>query len=103
MPKHLRLFGELFTEKASSPLFGDRSWKRIRPNRGKFAEALLVRDPALTCDVFNLPSVGPLVTERAYNRELQGRLGFVGGDFLTEPLPGGYDIIFIHTGAHDWS
>jgi hypothetical protein len=32
---------------------------------------------------------------------LAGRLGFMGGDFLNGPLPGGYDTLSFVRGLHD--
>jgi hypothetical protein len=54
----------------------------------------------LTGDVFNLPAVEPLVRGRA--AELDGRMGFVGGDFLANPLPTGYDVLSFVRVLHDW-
>ena len=65
-------------------------------------EAVLRERPALTCDVFNLPAVGPLVTTRAQSAGLGERLGFVAGDFFSGALPAGYDILSFIRALHDW-
>ena len=86
---------------ANGQLFGPRTkWLDVGGGDGTVAEALLRADARLTCDVFNLPAVAPLVEARAAG--LGGRLGFVGGDFLAEPLPGGYDVLTFARVLHDW-
>lgn len=77
-------------------------WLDVGGGDGTVAEALLREQPALTCDVFNLPSIGPLVTARARHAGLEGRLGFVAGDFLRESLPGDYDVLSFVRVLHDW-
>lgn len=67
--------------------------------------ALLTREhPTLRMDVYNLPATAPLVDR---TRERFGltpsQLGFVGGDFLAEPLPAGYDVMTFVRVLHDWS
>ncbi|NYF59779.1 methyltransferase [Micromonospora purpureochromogenes] len=69
---------------------------------GTLATHLLTDVPDLTVDVYNLPAVRPLV-EQARVRSGHGpRLGFVGGDFLAEPLPQGYDSLGFVRVLHDW-
>jgi demethylspheroidene O-methyltransferase len=77
-------------------------WLDIGGGDGTVAEALLRANPHLSCDVFNLPAACPLVEERARAAGLQGRLGAVAGDFLAEPLPGGYDVLSFVRVLHDW-
>ncbi|PXX56355.1 O-methyltransferase [Nocardia tenerifensis] len=65
--------------------------------------ALLLRDnPGLRADVYNLPALRPLVERTRDESGLGDRLGFVGGDFLAEPLPTGYDILSFVRVLHDW-
>jgi demethylspheroidene O-methyltransferase len=88
---------------ANGQVFGPRTkWLDVGGGDGTVAEALLLADPRLSCDVFNLPAVAPLVEERARAAGLAGRLGFVGGDFLAGPLPGGYDVLTFARVLHDW-
>ncbi len=77
-------------------------WLDVGGGDGTVAETLLKAAPHLTCDVFNLPSVAPLVEERSRTAGLTSRLGFVGGDFLAEPLPKGYDVLSFVRVLHDW-
>jgi demethylspheroidene O-methyltransferase len=77
-------------------------WLDVGGGDGTIAEALLREHHSISCDVFNLPSVAPLVVTRARNAGLEGRLGFVGGDFLSEALPVGYDVLSFIRVLHDW-
>jgi hypothetical protein len=82
-------------------IFGDaRRWLDVGGGDGTVMAAILRDRPALTGDVFNLPAVEPLVRGRA--AELDGRMGFVGGDFLANPLPTGYDVLSFVRVLHDW-
>jgi len=81
---------------------GHTRWLDVGGGDGTVAETLLRADPRLSCDVFNLPAVSPLVEDRARAAGLAGRLGFVGGDFLAGPLPGGYDVLSFVRVLHDW-
>jgi SAM-dependent methyltransferase len=88
---------------ARGEIFGSSArWLDVGGGDGTVAEALLRADPRLSCDVFNLPPVSPLVEERARAAGLADRLGFVGGDFLGGPLPGGYDVLTFARVLHDW-
>ncbi|MEH1011789.1 methyltransferase [Micromonospora sp. CPCC 206060] len=81
---------------------GRRRFLDIGGGDGTLAVQVLADTPDLTVDVYNLPAVEPLVDEtrnRSGNRE---RLGFVGGDFLAEPLPTGYDVLSFVRVLHDW-
>lgn len=88
---------------AQSEVFDSRTrWLDVGGGDGTVAETLLRADPRLTCDIFNLPAVAPLVEERARAAGLADRLGFVGGDFLAGPLPSGYDALSFVRVLHDW-
>jgi SAM-dependent methyltransferase/DNA-binding HxlR family transcriptional regulator len=69
---------------------------------GTLAARLLADVPDLTVDVYNLPAVRPLVQQTRIQAGYPERLGFVGGDFLTEPLPTGYDALSFVRVLHDW-
>lgn len=77
---------------ARAQLFGDaRRWLDIGGGDGTLGAALA--GGALTCDVYNLPAVRPI---------MKPGVGFVGGDFLAEPLPTGYDVLSFVRVLHDW-
>ncbi|MDY7225842.1 methyltransferase [Hyalangium rubrum] len=69
---------------------------------GTMAAALLAAHPELTVDVYNLPATEGLVVRTQEKHGLGERLGFVGGDFLREPLPRGYDAMAFVRVLHDW-
>ncbi len=69
---------------------------------GTLARRLLLSDPALHVDVYNLPALRPLVERTMGLEGTKGRLGFVPGDFLAEPLPSGYDALSFVRVLHDW-
>jgi len=69
---------------------------------GTLAAHLLEWNPGLRVDVYNLPLCGPLVERTRSERALEGRLGFVAGDFFREPLPRGYDALSFVRVLHDW-
>jgi demethylspheroidene O-methyltransferase len=77
-------------------------WLDVGGGDGTVAETLLRAHPALTCDIFNLPPVAPLVEDRARAAGLADRLGFVPGDFLAGPLPEGYGVLSFVRVLHDW-
>jgi demethylspheroidene O-methyltransferase len=87
-------YGEVFDSRTR--------WLDVGGGDGTVAEALLRADSRLACDVFNLPAACSLVEERARASGLQGRLGSVAGDFLAEPLPGGYEVLSFIRVLHDW-
>jgi demethylspheroidene O-methyltransferase len=88
---------------ANGQVFGSRTrWLDVGGGDGTVAEALLRAHLQLSCDIFNLPAVAPLVEERARAAGLADRLGFVGGDFLAGPLPEGYDVLTFARVLHDW-
>ncbi|MEU5549833.1 MULTISPECIES: methyltransferase [unclassified Micromonospora] len=69
---------------------------------GTLAAHVLDTAPELRADVYNLPAVAPLVDHTRVARGHPDRLGFVGGDFLTEELPPGYDAMSFVRVLHDW-
>lgn len=92
----------LFTARDVNGTVAAPRWLDVGGGDGTVAEALLRTDDDFACDVFNLPAVAPLVAARARQAGMQGRLGFVGGDFLREPLPDGYDVLSFIRVLHDW-
>ncbi|MFC9432212.1 methyltransferase [Nocardia sp. NPDC057030] len=69
---------------------------------GTLAVSLLRDHPGLRVDVYNLPALRPLVDRTRAQSGDRDRLGFVGGDFLAEPLPSGYDVLSFVRVLHDW-
>jgi demethylspheroidene O-methyltransferase len=92
---------------ASEVIFGDglARWLDVGGGDGTVAVGVLGNPstPAwVQCDVFNLPATAALVQERASAAGLAARIGSIGGDFLNEPLPRGYDVLSFVRVLHDW-
>jgi hypothetical protein len=77
-------------------------WLDVGGGDGSLALGVLDAVPGVTVDVFNLPSTGELITERARKSPHEGRLRVVPGDFFAEDLPGGYDVVSFVRVLHDW-
>lgn len=69
---------------------------------GTLAARLLPAAPGLRIDVYNLPTVQPLVERLRAEHDCADRLGFIGGDFLAESLPKAYDAMSFVRVLHDW-
>jgi ubiquinone/menaquinone biosynthesis C-methylase UbiE len=88
---------------------GDKLWREgqrlldVGGGDGTLAAHLLKQHPALTVDVYNLPATQPLVERTRDKHGLSAqRMGFMGGDFLNQPLPTGYDALSFVRVLHDW-
>lgn len=87
---------------------GDTLWRsgqkllEVGGGDGTLAARLVEEHAGLTVDVYNLPSTEGLVARTREKHGKSSRLGFVGGDFLSEPLPRGYDAISFVRVLHDW-
>ena len=90
---------------ASSQIFdAGRScrWLDVGGGDGTLALGVLDAVDGVTADVFNLPSTGELIAERARGSAHAKRLRVVPGDFFAEELPGGYDVVSFVRVLHDW-
>jgi demethylspheroidene O-methyltransferase len=77
-------------------------WLDIGGGDGTLAIGVLDDVPGVTADVFNLPSTGDLLAERARASGHAARLRLVPGDFFEDELPGGYDVVSFVRVLHDW-
>ena len=68
---------------------------------GAFAVAALKQNPELEAQVFDLPSVAELATQRFDTQGVAERAIAVGGNFLDDPLPEGFDAISVVRILHD--
>jgi acetylserotonin N-methyltransferase len=69
---------------------------------GHLAVAACRRYPALRAVVFDLPAALPLAREYVTASGMAERVGLVGGDFFSDPLPEG-DLYALGRIVHDWS
>jgi len=68
---------------------------------GAFAVAALNQNPELEARVFDLPSVAELANQRFETQGVAERAIAVGGNFLDDPLPEGFDLISVVRILHD--
>jgi predicted O-methyltransferase YrrM len=67
---------------------------------GAFAMAFAAKAPGLAAVVFDLPNVVPLTREYIAAAGLAGRVTTAVGDYLTDPLPKGFDLVFLSAVIH---
>jgi demethylspheroidene O-methyltransferase len=68
---------------------------------GSFLRAAARRGPQPALTLFDLPAVVALAAPRFAAAGLESRASLVGGDFTSDPLPGGHDLISLVRVAHD--
>ncbi len=68
---------------------------------GVFLQTAAARAPGLLMTLFDLPSVADLARARFAAAGVSERAEAVGGDFLTDPLPRGADLISLVRVVHD--
>jgi len=67
---------------------------------GAYTIAFLQKNPDLRAVYFDLPGVVPIAQVRIREEKLLDRVQFVGGDYLTDPLPSGCDFAFLSAIIH---
>jgi SAM-dependent methyltransferase len=67
---------------------------------GAFAMAFAEREPGLVAVVFDLPNVVPLTREYIAAAGLAARVTTAVGDYLVDPLPVGFDLVFLSAVVH---
>lgn len=67
---------------------------------GTWTVAFLRATPEATATVFDLPEVIPMAHTRIRNAGLSDRVRLVPGDFYTDDLPGGADLMWLSAIAH---
>ncbi|MEE4638526.1 MAG: methyltransferase [Wenzhouxiangella sp.] len=83
------------------PLQGSLRLLDVGGGAGAFAAAAMGRNPELQARVFDLPSVCERARQRFEDLDLGARAGACGGNFLTDPLPRGDDVISLIRVLHD--
>lgn len=97
---------------ASQPLVAGEVLDAVRLDRyrclldvgggdGRFLEAVAGRAPGLRLMLFDLPPVADRAGARFAAAGLASRAVAVGGDFLSDPLPSGADVISLVRVVHD--
>ena len=67
---------------------------------GAFAMAFAAKEPGLVAVVFDLPNVVPLTRRYIAEAGLTGRVTAAVGDYLVDPLPNGFDLVFLSAVVH---
>ena len=67
---------------------------------GAFAMAFAAQQPGLIAVVFDLPNVLPLTREYIAEAGLTSRVTTAVGDYLVDPLPHGFDLVFLSAVIH---
>jgi len=68
---------------------------------GTFLSAMASDAPRLELRLFDLPAVAERARERQRDGTLPRRVGIVAGDFLSDALPGGADLVTLVRVVHD--
>jgi demethylspheroidene O-methyltransferase len=83
------------------PMRGHRCLLDVAGGEGLFLESAALRAPRLDLMLFDLPPVAERARERLASVGLAARARIVGGDFRSEPLPHGADLISLVRVVHD--
>ena len=67
---------------------------------GSFLRAALERAPHLEGALYEMPAAAAAARERAAGAAGAGQFAIVEGDFLRDPLPGGYDAVLLANVVH---
>jgi predicted O-methyltransferase YrrM len=80
---------------------GYRTFVDVGGARGNMSASLVKAQPHLSGTVFDRPELAELFEEHMGRKGTGDRVGFVVGDFFTEPLPSADVLVFGHI-LHDW-
>ena len=67
---------------------------------GAFAMAFVKAGAGISAVVFDLPAVVPLARGHIQTEGFMARIDTVAGDYLTDELPGGFDLVFLSAVVH---
>ena len=74
----------------------------IGGNSGEFALRTCMRHPEISARVMDLPVVCRVGAKHVMGKPEAGRIGFLEGNALVDPLPRGFDLITFKSMLHDW-
>jgi SAM-dependent methyltransferase len=74
----------------------------IGGNSGEFVLQICRKHPAIAATVFDLPLVCRIGREHVGGTPEADRITFAEGSALTDPLPGGQDLVSFKSMLHDW-
>jgi ubiquinone/menaquinone biosynthesis C-methylase UbiE len=74
----------------------------IGGNSGEFALQICKKHPGIQATVFDLPVVCDVGLEHIWSEPEAGRVSFMKGNALKDPIPEGFDLITFKSMLHDW-
>ena len=80
---------------------GNRRLLDVGGGDGSFLASVAARHPHLQLQLFDLPAVAALATQKFASLNLSHRAEAIGGNFLSDPIPSGADIISFVRIIHD--
>jgi len=72
----------------------------IAGGTGSFLIPILRRYPALQATLFELPGACAVARQRLASEPERARVSVIEGDFLTDPLPDGHDVLIVANTVH---
>ena len=85
---------------AALDLSGKKRLLDLGGGPGTYAVFFCRANPGLRATVFDKPTSEPIAAGIIRRYALEDRIDFVGGDFLKDPLPQGYDVVWISQILH---
>jgi ubiquinone/menaquinone biosynthesis C-methylase UbiE len=70
---------------------------------GSWSAAVVRRHPHMRATVVDLPAVAPIARKRLAEVGLADRIAVVAGDVMSDPLPGGHDVVLLANIVHYFS
>ncbi|MDR1776333.1 MAG: methyltransferase [Desulfovibrio sp.] len=67
---------------------------------GAYAVHFCLKNPRLSAVIYDLPTTRPVAEKVLERFDLRGRVGFMEGDFLKDPVAGRYDVVWISQVLH---
>lgn len=74
----------------------------IGGNSGEFVLQICRSHPTISATVFDLPGVCEIGEQHVRGEPESSRIAFLKGSALTDPLPGGQDLVTFKSMLHDW-
>jgi len=85
---------------ASIDLSGVKSILDIGGGSGAFSMEFVSRKPGVEATVFDLPNVVPITKTFLEKEGFSGKVKTYAGDYTTDDLPGGFDMVFLSAIIH---
>ena len=74
----------------------------IGGNSGEFVLRICREHPEMAATVFDLPQVCEVGRQHVSGEPESARIDFIGGNALSDTLPGGFDAVILKSILHDW-